>query len=480
MIGSRMSAGRRQLVVMLIVACALFMQNLDSTIIATALPTIARSIGETPLRLNVAITCYLLSLAVFVPISGWTADRFGARRVFTAAIVVFTIGSIGCGLAGSLGMLVAARIVQGLGGAMMVPVGRLILLKSVPRTELVRAMSYVSVPALIGPIMGPPLGGFIVTYASWRWIFFINIPIGAVGVLLVNLFIGNLRETTVRPFDLRGFVLTGVGLASAMFALETIGRGEVPVPFSLGLLALGALCLTLYARHARRVDHPIIDFALMRIPTYAMTTIGGFLFRTGMGALPFLMPLMLQVGFGLSALKSGTLTFASAVGAMTMKMSVAPIIRAFGFRRVLIANTVMCSAFLFSYSFFGPTTPHAVIFLALLAGGFFRSLQMTSINTLSYADVPPNMLSRATSLTSMAQQLSQSMGVAAGAMFLYLMLSLHDAAAPGPADFSFAFGAVAMLSVLSVPFFLRMSPEAGAEVSGRPAPRTAADKLPGE
>src|SRR3954452_21452186 len=404
------ASGSRPFLAPLIVACAMFMQNLDSTIIATALPTIAQSLGETPLRLNVAITCYLLSLllslAVFVPISGWTADRFGARRVFTAAIVVFTIGSIACGFAQTLGMLVAARIVQGVGGAMMVPVGRLILLKSFPKTDLVRAMSYVSVPALIGPMMGPPLGGFIVTYASWRWIFFINIPIGVLGVLLVNLFIGNLRETTVRPFDLSGFVLTGVGLASAMFAFETIGRGEVPIFVTLGLLALGAVCLAAYFRHARRVDHPIVDLALMRIPTYAMTTTGGFLFRMGMGALPFLMPLRLQVGFGLSALKSGSLTFASAVGAMTMKVSVQPIIRTFGFRRVLIANTVVCSAFLFSYSFFGPTTPHTIVFLALLAGGFFRSLQMTSINTLTYADVPSNLLSRATSLTSMAQQLS--------------------------------------------------------------------------
>src|SRR5215218_2977295 len=219
----------RQFAILMIVACALFMQNLDSTIIATALPTIAAEIGETPLRLNVAITCYLLSLAVFVPISGWTADRFGARRVFTAAIIIFTIGSIACGFAQALWMLVLSRIVQGIGGAMMVPVGRLILLKSFPKTDLVRAMSYVSVPALIGPIMGPPLGGFIVTYASWRWIFFINIPIGVLGVLLVNLFIKNLREATVRPFDLRGFMLTAVGLASLMFGFETVGRGELPV-----------------------------------------------------------------------------------------------------------------------------------------------------------------------------------------------------------------------------------------------------------
>jgi EmrB/QacA subfamily drug resistance transporter len=471
-----MLPGARQLLIMLIVSCAMFMQNLDSTIIATALPAIADSLGESPLRLNVAITCYLLSLAVFIPISGWTADRFGPRRVFSAAIVVFTIGSIGCGFAQSLPVLVVARIVQGLGGAMMVPVGRLILLRTVPKSDLVRAMSYVSVPALIGPVIGPPLGGFIVTYSSWRWIFFINIPIGVVGVLLVNLVVRNLSEQASRPFDLRGFVLTGVGLASLAFGFETIGRGTLPMPAVLGLLGGGALCLAVYVRHARRTEYPIIDLALMRIPTYAATTIGGFLFRMGMGALPFLMPLMLQVGFGMNALSSGLLTFASAAGAMTMKTTVTPIIRTFGFRPVMLTNTVICSAFLFSYSLFQPSTPHLIIFLTLLAGGFFRSLQMTSINTLSYADVPAAMLSRATSLTSMAQQLSQSVGVGTGALILYLLLASHDAAHLGPADFSFALAAVSVISLLSVPFFLRMAPDAGAEVSGRAMPDKAAGR----
>src|SRR4029077_859628 len=346
-------------------------------------------------------------------------------------------------------------IVQGMGGAMMVPVGRLVLLRTVPRSELVRAMSYVSVPALIGPVIGPPLGGFIVTYASWRWIFFINIPIGMLGVLLVNLFVENMREPSKRPFDLSGFVLTAIGLASLAFGFETGGRGALPWSMVLALLAAGALCVVLYIRHAQRVDHPIIDLALMRIPTYAMTTAGGFLFRMGLGALPFLMPLMLQVGFGLDPLSSGLITFASAAGAMSNKLLVSAIIRTLGFGGVLIANTIVSSGFLFSYSFFRPTTPHAVIFLALLAGGFFRSLQMTSINTLSSADVPPAMLSRATSLTSMAQQLSQSIGVGTGALLLYLMPGLRASLLPSPADFSFSFAAVAILSLLSVPFFLR-------------------------
>jgi EmrB/QacA subfamily drug resistance transporter len=449
----------------------MFMQNLDSTVIATALPTIARSLDESPLRLNVAITCYLLSLAVFIPISGWTADRFGARRVFSAAIVVFTLGSIGCGCADSLPALVAARIVQGMGGALMVPVGRLVLLRTVEKSDLVRAMSYVSVPALIGPVMGPPLGGFIVTYASWRWIFFINIPIGILGIVLVNLLVGDLKETGRRPFDLSGFALTGVGLATLAFGLENVGRGALPATAVTALFVIGAACAFFYFRHASRVAYPIIDLALMKIPTYASATIGGFLFRMGLGALPFLLPLMLQVGFGLDPLSSGLLTFASAAGAMTMKMTAVHIIRTLGFRIVLVGDAVVSAAFLFSYSLFRPDTPHLVIFLALLAGGFFRSLQMTSINTLSYADVPPAMLSRATSLTSMAQQLSQTVGVATGALLLQLAVALRGGTELIAADFYPAFIGVAMISLFSVPFFFRMAPDAGAEVSGRPVTR---------
>ncbi len=457
----------RQSLVPLIVACAMFMQNLDSTVIATALPTIARSLHESPLRLNVAITCYLLSLAVFIPISGWTADRFGARRVFSLAIVVFTLGSIACGISNSLAALVAARILQGMGGALMVPVGRLVLLRTVPKSDLVRAMSFVSVPALIGPVMGPPLGGLIVTYASWRWIFFINIPIGVLGIVLVNLLVGDLKETGRRPFDLAGFALTGIGLASLAFGFENVGRGALPGVAVAALLVTGAVCIALYVRHAYRVSHPIIDLALLKIPTYAAASIGGFLFRMGLGALPFLLPLMLQVGFGLSALHSGLLTFASAAGAMLMKTSAVRILRTLGFRLVLVGDAVISAAFLFGYSLFRPSTPHLVIFFALLTGGFFRSLQMTSINTLSYADVPPSMLSRATSLTSMAQQLSQTAGVATAALLLHTVLTLRGGTALAATDFYPVFVGVAMISLLSVPFFLKMSPDAGAEVSGR-------------
>jgi len=456
-----------RVLVPLVVACAMFMQNLDSTVIATALPTIARSLNESPLRLNVAITCYLLSLAVFIPISGWTADRFGARRVFTSAIVVFTLGSIACGISNSLPALVGARILQGMGGALMVPVGRLVLLRTVPKSDLVRAMSFVSVPALIGPVMGPPVGGLIVTYASWRWIFFINIPIGVLGIVLVNRLVGDLKETGRRPFDLSGFALTGIGLASLAFGFENVGRGALPNIVVMGLLAVGGVCLGFYVRHAGRVSHPIIDLTLLKIPTYAMASIGGFLFRVGLGALPFLLPLLLQVGFGLSALNSGMLTFASAAGAMLMKTSAVRVLRTLGFRIVLVGDALISAAFLFGYSLFRPSTPHLVIFFALLAGGFFRSLQMTSINTLSYADVPAALLSRATSLTSMAQQLSQTAGVATAALLLHTVLTLRGGTALTAVDFYPVFVGIAIISLLSVPFFLKMSPDAGAEVSGR-------------
>ena len=306
---------------------------------------------------------------------------------------------------------------------------------------------------------------------SWRWIFFINIPIGILGIALVNLLVGDLKETGRRPLDRTGFVLTGIGLASLAFGFENVGRGALPSVAVIGLLAAGAVCLTLYVRHARRVSHPIIDLALFSIPTYASASIGGFLFRMGLGALPFLLPLMLQVGFGLNALNSGLLTFASAAGAMLMKTTAVRILRALGFRIVLVGDAVISAAFLFGYSLFRPDTPHLVIFLALLTGGFFRSLQMTSINTLSYADVPASMLSRATSLSSMAQQLSQTAGVATAALMLHTVLTLRGGTTLVAADFYPVFVGVALISLLSVPFFLKMSPDAGAEVSGRQVAR---------
>ncbi len=315
-------------------------------------------------------------------------------------------------------------------------------------------------------MIGPPLGGFIVTYSSWRWIFYINLPVGVLGIVLGRLFIADIREEGVRRLDVRGFVLAGVGLAGLCFGLEAVGRGALPVMVVGALITGGALCFALYILHARHASYPIIDLALMRIPTFRTSIYGGSLFRIGIGALPFLLPMMLQVGFGLSALGSGLITFASAAGSMTMRLTASPLLRHFGFRRVLIANTVISTVFMAAYAFFSPATPHWLIFMALLAGGFFRALQFTSVNTLAYADVGPSVMSRATSLASMAQQLSVSFGVGIAALLLHLTMLARGEATLSADDFPTTFLAVAMLSFASLILFRSLEPEAGAEVSG--------------
>jgi len=450
----------------LIVGCSLFMQSFDSTVIATALPAIARSMHEDPIRLNLAITSYLLSLAVFIPISGWMADRFGARTVFRIAIVVFTIGSVFCGASQSLPELVLARILQGFGGAMMVPVGRLLVLRSVPKSDLVQAMSYLTVPAMLGPVIGPPFGGFIVTYYSWRWIFLINVPVGILGIVLVSLYIENIREEEVFPLDIRGFVLTGLGLAGLVFGFEAMGRGVLPVSIVMSVLAGGGLCAGLYILHFRRTAYPIIDLDLLKIPTFRSSTVSGGLLRMGIGALPFLLAMLLQVVFGLSPFASGLLTFASAAGAMFMKFTVGPIVRRFGFRTVLVCNGVISSLVMMSYALFGPSTPHVIIILALLTGGYFRSLQFTALGTLAYADIPDASLSNSSSFASMAQQLFMSLGVGLAALILHMCLTLRGSTVLIRSDFSTAFVILGGMSLLSSLLFLRLEHRAGDEVSG--------------
>jgi EmrB/QacA subfamily drug resistance transporter len=462
-------------IVPIIVACALFMEHLDSTVLATALPAIARSLGEDPLRLNLAITSYLLSLAVFIPVSGWTADRFGARRVFRVAILIFVAGSVLCAFSASLLSLVGARVLQGMGGAMMSPVGRLVLLRTVPKTELVGAMAWVSMPALLGPVLGPPVGGFITTYFSWHWIFWINVPIGFIGVVLATKFIPETKETGARRLDLPGFLLAAVGLSGAMFGFETVGRGVLPGWLTATLLGAGGAALGLYVLYARRAADPVIALSLLRLPSFRAAVAGGFLFRIGVGATPFLLPLMLQVGFGLNPLHSGLLTFASAVGSMVMKPTAGPILRRLGYRPALVGNAVLSAVFMAAYGLFRPETPYALIVGLLLVGGFFRSLQFTAINTLAYADVPQGDMSRATSFASMAQQLSLTVGVALGAMTLHLT-QLFAGTKLGPTDFAPAFLVVAAPAVVSALIFLRLPADAGAELTGR---RTAAQPASG-
>src|SRR5262245_31196806 len=464
----------------LIVAVALFMENMDSTVISTSLPAIAADIGTSPLALKLAVTCYLLSLAIFIPASGWTADRFGARTVFRAAIAVFVLGSIGCALASSLTEFVIARIVQGMGGAMMTPVGRIVLVRTIDRRALVNAMVWVTLPALVGPVIGPPVGGFITTYLSWHWIFLINVPIGIAGILLVTRFIDNIRAEAPEPLDVVGLVLSGLGLGGLAFGLSIVGLDYLPWPLVAAIILTGAAAAAGYLVHARRTPAPILDLSLLKLPTFRASITGGFLFRLGVGAVPFLLPLLLQVGFKFTPFQSGLITFCSALGAMGMKTSVTAILRRFGFRSVLTVNAVISAAFLGACAAFTPATPIPVMMAVLLVGGFFRSLEFSSINAIAYADVEPRRVGRATSLASVAQQLALSTGVAVGALAVDLTMQFRHSPAITADDFAPAFILVATISASAAPIFWRLSPDAGAELADRtPAPTEASDQRVG-
>ena len=453
--------------VTLIVAIALFMETMDSTVIATSLPAIAADLHQDPIALKLALTSYLLSLAVFIPLSGWMADRFGARTVFRAAIVVFTLGSALCGFAQGLGDFVLFRVIQGMGGAMMVPVGRLVILRTVPKAELISALAWLTIPALMGPVIGPPLGGFITTYISWRWIFWINIPVGLVGITLATQYVANIREEGLPPLDVKGFILSGIGLAGLAFGFTTIGQGFFPPAVIAGLFAAGIVGCTLYVRHARTAPAPLIDLDLLKVDTFFASVVGGFLYRIGVGALPFLLPLMLQLGFGLNPMQSGLLTFASAVGAVAMKTTAAPILRRFGFKRVLVTNAVVSSLFLAAIALFTTGTPHWLILAVLLVGGFLKSLEFTSINSIAYADIDSKAMSRATSFASVAQQLSLSAGVAIGALVLEAQRMGRGSEDVVAGDFPLAFVLVAAIAATSSLIFAMLPKGAGASLSAR-------------
>jgi EmrB/QacA subfamily drug resistance transporter len=454
-------------IVPLIVATALFMENMDSTVIATSLPAIALALGTSPLTLKLAVTSYLLSLAICIPASGWTADRFGTRNVFRAAIGVFVLGSIGCAASHTLQEFVLARIVQGAGGAMMTPVGRLIMVRSIDKRRLVNAMSLVTIPALIGPICGPPLGGFITTYASWHWIFLINVPIGLVGIALASRFIPNIRIEHPDPFDYVGFLLSGCAIAGLAFGLSATGLEFLPTSIVASLLCGGAISAVAYLIHAGRTPAPILDLSLLRLPTFRASIFGGFLFRLGIGALPFLLPLLLQIGFHLTPFQSGLITFTTALGSMFMKAAVANVLHRFGYRNVLLYNALISSAFLAACASFVQGMPFAAMIAILLSGGFFRSLQFTAINTLAYAEIEPAKMSRATAMVAAAQQLSLSTGVAVGARVVELTLRLKSSTTMGINDFPPAFLFVGLLSASAVFIFMRLPSDAGAELAGR-------------
>jgi EmrB/QacA subfamily drug resistance transporter len=459
---------RHSTVVALVVACAFFMQTLDASIVVTALPQIAVSMQVSPVSLNVIITAYFLTLAVFIPVSGWVADRLGARTVFQAAIAIFTASSVFCAMADSVPELVTGRIMQGIGGAMIVPVGRLVLLRSAKKSELVQATAFLTVPTQIGGVTGPLVGGFLTTYASWRWVFLINVPIGIIGILLVSRFIRNTREDVRRPFDWPGFALTALALGCLMYGLDGFGRDRSRVVLDMGLVGAGLTIAAVAIIYAQRAVYPLMDLSLLRLPTFNATMWGNIVFRVGWGGWPFLLPLLFQVVFGMSAFQSGALTFGAAVGSTFVRMAGPAILKQFGFRTVLTRNAAIGALMIFSCAFFSPGTPPLLIFLVVLVCGSFLALQINALNTLAYADVSEAQMSSATSVAQLTQQVGNALGVAIGALLLQISLAWRHASDLAGADFLFALTALSLLTLCSVPIFASLADDAGAELSGHP------------
>jgi EmrB/QacA subfamily drug resistance transporter len=405
-----------------LVAVAFFMQSLDTTILNTAVPAIAKALGIAPLSMKAVLSSYTLSLAVFIPISGWMADRFGTRRVFAWAIGTFTLGSLLCGISNSIHLLVACRVLQGFGGAMMVPVGRLTLVRTFPKSELIRAMSFVAIPGLIGPMLGPVAGGFIVGYLHWRMIFFINLPVGLLGLYLVFRHLPDYRELNPHPLDLAGLVLFGTGIGLLAYVLEVFGDHALSVPAMAELVAVSAICLAVYGMRAARIEFPLLRLKLFGIRTFRASVSGSFFTRLGIGGIPFLFPLLYQVGLGYTPIQSGLLIMPQAVAAVSLKMVLQKIMRRFGYRRVLISNTLMLGVMIVSFATIGAGTPVWLIVMQVFVFGAFTSLQYSSMNTLVFADVTEEQTSGASAITSTVQQMSISFGIAVASLLAALFI----------------------------------------------------------
>ena len=452
----------------LILAVALFMEQMDSTVIATSLPAIATDIGSEPIALKLALTAYFVALAIFIPISGWMADRFGAKNIFRLAIFVFMLGSLACSFSYSLETFVASRFFQGIGSSMMTPVGRLLLVRTTPRNELVSAMAWLTVPALVAPVTGPLIGGFLTTYLSWHWIFWINIPIGIAGIILSGIYLNVPDERTPRPVDIVGFFIAAVAFAGTVFGLSVISLPALPIIYGYMTLAIGVTAALLYLLHARKTAYPLLDPKLFRHPLFRSSITGGSLFRIGVGAMPFLLPLMLQLAFGLNPFQSGAITFAAAIGAIISKFIVEKIFARFGFPRVLSLAAVVGGALIAAQGLFTAETPALVMMAILLAGGVLRSIFFTGSNAIGYADVSDEEASQATAIVAVAQQLSVAFGVAVAGAILELTSALSGGHLT-LVNFQIAFFIVGGLSALAGVVYFRLPHDAGNNVSGHKA-----------
>lgn len=458
-----------------LVAAAFFMENLDGTVIVTALPQMAKAFGVAPVAMSIGVSAYVLTLAVLIPASGWVADRFGARRVFAAAIVLFTLASVLCGLSTDLASFTAARVLQGAAGAMMVPVGRLVVLRNTPKPQLMRAIATITWPGLAAPVLGPPVGGFITTHWSWHWIFFLNVPLGLLGLVAALLLIPKGHAETRRPFDVGGFVFTSGACLALMAAVELLshgGEGLAAAACAAAALVLGVLAV----RHARGHPYPMVDLWALRLPSFAVTVYGGSMFRIAIGAVPFLLPLMFQLGFGLNAFEAGLLVLAVFAGNIAMKPLTGPVLRRFSFRQVLLVNGLINAAAIFSCALMSPTTPVPVIAAVLFVSGLARSMQFTALATLAFAEVPQPRMSGANTLFNTLQQMALGMGIAIGALALRLgAWLLGGEGAPGSAlalnEFRIAFVTIGVLAVLPLFDVRRLAGDAGDEVR-RPLARS--------
>lgn len=452
----------------LLVAGAFFMEFLDGTVIATALPDMARDFGVTAVELNIGISAYLITLAVLIPASGWIADRFGARAIFTLALAIFTLASVFCGLSTEVHIFVAMRILQGVGGALMVPVGRLAVLRTTPKHQLIKAIATLTWPALVAPIIGPPLGGFITRYASWHWIFFINVPLGLAAIILSLRIIPDIRETERRSFDLSGFITTSVAMVSLVTAMERLGDRQPQIWPTLALAALGFGCLLYSIRHFRRAVAPMVRLDALQVPTFRVTMYGGSLFRASISAVPFLLPLLFQVGFGMDPFHSGLLVLAVFVGNLTIKPATTPLIRWLGFRRLLLINGALNVCSLLACALLTPQTPVWAIMLILYLGGVFRSIQFTGVSTLAFADVPAAQMSDANTLFSTASQLAVGLGITLGAIGIRLGEQvgdwLHLTELPG-ISFRLSFVFIALICLVGMIDSPHLAKTAGSSVS---------------
>ena len=460
-------ANKRSIAIAVLVAGAFYMENLDATVIATALPQMAGTFHTSPITLSAGMSVYMLALAVFIPISGWVADRFGSRSVFSIAVGVFTVASIFCGISNTPFQFIAARVLQGIGGSMMVPVGRLVVLHNTEKKDMIRAIAYLTWPGLLAPVIGPPVGGFITTYATWRWIFFLNVPLGLAGIVFALMLIPNKHSDEKTRLDVAGFIFAGVTCVAVMYGMELSGRRHAPWLLIALMVGVGLLFGFLAVWHANHHPHPLLEFSALKIRTFAASIWGGSLFRMAVQSIPFLTPLMFQIGFGLNAFNSGLMVLAIFAGNVAMKPLTTPALRRYGFRKVLIVNGTLLAAAVLACAFLGPGTPRFMILAILFWGGLCRSMQYTSINTIAFADVPTQQLSAANTLYSIASQMSLGMGIALGALALQMSSLIHgERGALTVSDFHLAFLMITAVSIASLYDVFRLDRSAGAVVTG--------------